>query len=303
MSGHAATLRQAGRDGLPRSGPARHHATAQRVVEAAGDDVDRTRRWGGDADRGPSRDSCAVCSPAGPCATRRCSSPRRRSARSRATSRWPASRRWATDLASQGHTFIDFGDDQLTVGRPHPMIEPGLRNERLARELADDDCAVVLLDVVLGLGSHADPATELAAVIADATKPVDRSRSWAPATTPRASTHRRSDWPRPARSCMPPTPPRPARPSPWSRRRSDEHRDRRHRRRRAARRGAARARRHHRGRRLDAPGRRHGARAHDRHARPAPRRGERRGGTPDDGRPGCPGRRPARVRSTRAPTR
>ena len=76
------------------------------------------------------------------------------------------------DLASKGHTFIDFGDDQLTAGRPHPMIEPGLRNDRLARELIDDTCAVVLLDVVLGLGSHADPATELAAVVADATKPV-----------------------------------------------------------------------------------------------------------------------------------
>ena len=47
-------------------------------------------------------------------------------------------------------TFIDFGDDQLTVGRPHPMIDPSLRLDRLARELVDDECAVVLLDVVLG---------------------------------------------------------------------------------------------------------------------------------------------------------
>jgi FdrA protein len=77
-----------------------------------------------------------------------------------------------TDLTSQGHTFIDFGDDQLTAGRPHPMIEPGLRNDRLAAELADDDCAVVLLDVVLGHGSHPDPAADLADVISGAAKPV-----------------------------------------------------------------------------------------------------------------------------------
>jgi FdrA protein len=76
------------------------------------------------------------------------------------------------DLASRGHTFIDFGDDQLTAGRPHPMIDPSLRTERLERELRADDCAVVLLDVVLGHGAHADPATDLARVIGPASTPV-----------------------------------------------------------------------------------------------------------------------------------
>lgn len=75
-------------------------------------------------------------------------------------------------LTSDGHTFIDFGDDQLTVGRPHPMIDPTMRLDRLAAELADDDCAVVLLDVVLGHGAHPDPATDLVAAIAGARKPV-----------------------------------------------------------------------------------------------------------------------------------
>ena len=76
------------------------------------------------------------------------------------------------DLASDGHTFIDFGDDRLTVGRPHPMIDPSVRLERLSRELADPDCAVVLLDVVLGYGAHPDPATDLAQVIGASDKPV-----------------------------------------------------------------------------------------------------------------------------------
>ena len=70
------------------------------------------------------------------------------------------------------HVFIDFGDDRLTAGRPHPMIDGTIRNERLAAELADADCGVVLLDVVLGHGAHADPAAELAPMIASSDKPV-----------------------------------------------------------------------------------------------------------------------------------
>ena len=71
---------------------------------------------------------------------------------------------WAlpADLRATGHTMIDFGDDQLTQGRAHPMIDGTLRLERLAAEAADPGCAVVLLDVVLGHAAHADPATELA---------------------------------------------------------------------------------------------------------------------------------------------
>ncbi len=66
---------------------------------------------------------------------------------------------------SQGHTLIDLGDDVFTRGRPHPMIDHRLRNERLLQEAADPQVAVILLDVVLGYGSHADPAAEMAPVI------------------------------------------------------------------------------------------------------------------------------------------
>jgi FdrA protein len=77
---------------------------------------------------------------------------------------------WALpdDLRARGHAMIDFGDDRLTRGRPHPMIDSGLRLERLAEEAADPRCAVVLLDVVLGHGAHPDPAAELAPAIAAA---------------------------------------------------------------------------------------------------------------------------------------
>ena len=58
---------------------------------------------------------------------------------------------------STGHTIVDMGDDEFTQGRPHPMIDPTLRNERIANEAADASTAVLLLDVVLGYGSAADP--------------------------------------------------------------------------------------------------------------------------------------------------
>jgi FdrA protein len=67
-----------------------------------------------------------------------------------------------------GHVMIDFGDDRLTEGRAHPMIDPSLRLDRLAAELADPDCAVVLLDVVLGHAAEPDPAARLAPLIAGA---------------------------------------------------------------------------------------------------------------------------------------
>ncbi|WP_331770558.1 FdrA family protein (plasmid) [Embleya sp. NBC_00888] len=74
---------------------------------------------------------------------------------------------WAlpADLRTAGHLMIDFGDDGLTAGRPHPMIDPSLRLERLAEELADPATAVLLLDVVLGHGAHPDPAADLAEVL------------------------------------------------------------------------------------------------------------------------------------------
>lgn len=70
------------------------------------------------------------------------------------------------------HVLIDFGDDELTAGRPHPMIDQSLRLDRLAVEAADPGTAVILLDVVLGHGSNADPAGELAPLIGAAGVPV-----------------------------------------------------------------------------------------------------------------------------------
>jgi len=64
--------------------------------------------------------------------------------------------------APAGHAFLDLGADEYTAGRPHPMIEPAMRTGALVETLADPTVAVVVLDVVLGTGSHPDPAGPVA---------------------------------------------------------------------------------------------------------------------------------------------
>jgi FdrA protein len=70
-------------------------------------------------------------------------------------------------LHSQAHTILDLGGDEFTVGRLHPMMDNDLRIRRLKQEAADPEVGLILLDVVLGEGAHADPASELAPAIAD----------------------------------------------------------------------------------------------------------------------------------------
>jgi succinyl-CoA synthetase alpha subunit len=60
-----------------------------------------------------------------------------------------------------GHHVTDLGEDIFTLGRPHPMLDGHVRREWIAREGRAADTAVVLLDVVLGSGTAADPAGEL----------------------------------------------------------------------------------------------------------------------------------------------
>ena len=66
---------------------------------------------------------------------------------------------------SIGHTVVDLGDDIFTVGRPHPMIDPSTRTDRMLAEIDDQEIAVVLIDLVLGYGSHEDPAGALVPTI------------------------------------------------------------------------------------------------------------------------------------------
>ena len=68
-------------------------------------------------------------------------------------------------LNSKAHTILDLGEDVFTVGRLHPMMDNDLRLRRLKQEADDKEVGLILLDVVLGEGSHPDPASELAPAI------------------------------------------------------------------------------------------------------------------------------------------
>lgn len=65
-------------------------------------------------------------------------------------------------LSPTEYAILDLGADEFTVGRLHPMIDQDLRIRKLRNEAG----GIILLDVVLGEGAHADPAGELAPVIA-----------------------------------------------------------------------------------------------------------------------------------------
>ena len=66
---------------------------------------------------------------------------------------------------SKEHTIVDMGDDVFTRGRPHPMIDFTMRKERLIKEYNDPEVAIILVDVVLGYGSHMNPGAEIAEAI------------------------------------------------------------------------------------------------------------------------------------------
>ncbi len=79
----------------------------------------------------------------------------------------PLAPEWALADAwrSKEHSCIDLGDEEFTSGRPHPMIDPRLRQERILKEAEEPEVAVILLDVVIGYGSHPNPAGALAEAI------------------------------------------------------------------------------------------------------------------------------------------
>ncbi|TIC83351.1 acyl-CoA synthetase FdrA [Crenobacter intestini] len=62
---------------------------------------------------------------------------------------------------ASGHCLIDLGDDEFTRGRPHPMIDHRLRNERFLAAAGDASVAVILFDIVLGYGAHEDPLSAM----------------------------------------------------------------------------------------------------------------------------------------------
>ena len=69
---------------------------------------------------------------------------------------------------SRENSVVDLGDESFTAGRAHPMIDPTLRKLRITQESRDPDVAAIMLDVVLGYGSAADPGGSLLGAIREA---------------------------------------------------------------------------------------------------------------------------------------
>lgn len=58
---------------------------------------------------------------------------------------------------SEKNSILDLGEEEFTQGRPHPMIDATIRKLRLMEEARDPSVGVILMDFVLGHGSHVDP--------------------------------------------------------------------------------------------------------------------------------------------------
>lgn len=77
---------------------------------------------------------------------------------------------------SERNSLIDLGEEEFTVGRPHPMIDANLRSERLISEASKANVAVILLDIVLGYVASPDPAGDLLPAIREAKQSAKKKR-------------------------------------------------------------------------------------------------------------------------------
>lgn len=82
--------------------------------------------------------------------------------------------------SSETHILLDMGDDEFTRGKPHPMIEPNLRNERIIKEAENTNTAVLLLDFELGFGAHVDPVGESIDTLTEAKQIAEKNERYLP---------------------------------------------------------------------------------------------------------------------------
>lgn len=52
---------------------------------------------------------------------------------------------------------VDYGEDEFTVGKPHPTMEPSIRKPYILREGNDPHIAVMLFDFIFAAPAHPDP--------------------------------------------------------------------------------------------------------------------------------------------------
>ncbi len=68
----------------------------------------------------------------------------------------------------EGHAVVDLGEDEFTVGRPHPMIDFSLRNKLIVSEAKRPEVSVLLLDLVLGYGANLAPLDDILSPLSEA---------------------------------------------------------------------------------------------------------------------------------------
>lgn len=66
--------------------------------------------------------------------------------------------RLARSTVSYQHSVVDYGEEEFTKNRPHPVIDMEPRASGIMREAKDPETAVMLLDFVLGPAVNQDPA-------------------------------------------------------------------------------------------------------------------------------------------------
>ncbi|MDR1603388.1 MAG: hypothetical protein LBS10_01165 [Gracilibacteraceae bacterium] len=66
---------------------------------------------------------------------------------------------------SRQNSLVDMGDEEFTKGRPHPVMDPSILNDRLLQEGADPEVGVILFDLLLGYGVHKDPVGTIEATL------------------------------------------------------------------------------------------------------------------------------------------
>ena len=79
-----------------------------------------------------------------------------------------ATRHGRPHLAGLGHVVLDLGDDEFTLGRPHPMIDPRCDWSCSPSRPPTPRWQCCCIDLVLGHGADPEPAHRWAAAIREA---------------------------------------------------------------------------------------------------------------------------------------
>ena len=57
------------------------------------------------------------------------------------------------NVSSKENTLIDFGEEEFTSARPHPIIDPLLRKNRILEDANDPNVGVIIIDIICGINA------------------------------------------------------------------------------------------------------------------------------------------------------